>query len=281
MDVITITSGVQHPGKFASNFINSIRLSDSAYEVGLLKIACPPIANVTNDNNNLYIANNNSTMALKIPTGFYATAHDLAQSIFDTLIVHKNTERGIKTIAAEIGKILAEEEFEDANEEIDLVDTSAVLRYSTTGIADHSKLTLQLEDKLNKTCFIATDLLKGNVLKLLDFKINDFKAKTLTIHNYDLRRENQLVFIYSSIVSNSLIDDHVSRLLDTGVIKTTKNGEHCVFENLNPIFHDISASSFIDINFEIRDVHGNILEFQNTVPTILTLGIRKKQIAAI
>ena len=268
MEVITITSKGQDPSKFISNFTNSIQLSED-YEVGLLKIALPPVENVTKDNNRLHITakGSPSRLVLEIPTGFYATGHDLAQAMYQVLSKHNKEYGKVETIGG--------------SEEGHVIDTACVLRYSTTGNISNYKVTLQLEDKSNKSLFVASDITDGSVLRLLDFKITNFTAKTLTIHNDYLAKPNKLGFIYSSIVSNSLIDDHVSRLLDTVHIKTSENGDHYIFENPNPVFHDVSAASFIDIGFEIRDVGGDLIQFVKDLPTILTLGIRKKRISSI
>ena len=103
----------------------------------------------------------------------------------------------------------------------------------------------------------------------MDFRIKKHSARSLTITNYDLESRDQIGFIYSSIVSNSLIDNRVSRLLDAVAIKSNRN-EH-------PIFHNVSAASFIDISFEIQDVNGDFMKFYGDLPTVLTLGIRKKR----
>ena len=259
MEVITVTSMEQNPSRFVSNFTNSITLSNN-HEIGLLKLAHPPTANVTDENNKLYIAKKGESLQAiyEIPTGVYTTTHEIAQAIHNML------------------KKVTNDHGEDSDDDI---NTKSVLRYSTTGTADHSKLTLQLEDK--KSVFVSSDVTSGNVLKLLDYRITNFTARTLIVQNYDLPQKNQLGFIYSSIVSNSLIDYRVSRLLDTVTIKSSKNDEHCIFDVQNPVFHDISTASFIDISFEIRNVNGSFIEFQNNLSTILTLGIRKKLNSAI
>ena len=256
MEVITVTSKGQNPSRFVSNFTNSINLSND-YEVGLLKIAHPPTTNVTDENNKIYIGKKGESLQAiyEIPTGFYTTSHEIAQAIYDMLTKVTN-------------------DYGEDDDDDDDISTQAVLRYSTIGTADHSKLTLQLEDK--KSVFVSSDVTQGNVLKLLDYKITNFIARTLVVQNYDLTSKDQLGFIYSSIVSNSLIDYNVSRLLDTVTIKSSKNGGYCIFEVQNPVFHDVSVASFMDISFDIRDVHGDFIQFHNDLPTILTLGIRKK-----
>ena len=66
MEVITVTSKGQDPSRFISNFTNSIRFSED-YEVGLLKIAYPPVINVSDKNNKIYISKKGvKTTATKI-----------------------------------------------------------------------------------------------------------------------------------------------------------------------------------------------------------------------
>ena len=261
MNVITITSLGQNPSSFISNFTNSIQLSEN-YEIGLLKIACPPIYNVSEENNKLYIAKKGEgeLQIFDIPRDFYPTTHNLAQAIYHVLQSNSVEDSII--------------------DEKDTIDFSASLRYQGSGgSADHSKLILQLNDK--KVNFVAGENKPGNILDLLEYRIKDFAARTLTIQNYDLTAQDQICFIYSSIVSNSLIDSNVSRLLDTVPIKSSKNGGYFMLEVQNPVFHDVSSSSFIDINFEIRNVFGEFVQFVSGLPVILTLGLRKKQVPSI
>jgi len=252
MEVITVTSQGQDATQFVSNFSNSIKLSDN-YQVGLLKIAHPPTVNVTNVNNKMFILDkvNNRTVVIEIPTGYYETNHDVVQAMFDSLSNYK-----------------------DNNDGGDAVSTEAVIRYGARGasVADNKNLVLELSDK--KTFFM-TGYQSANILRLLDFRIENMGIRALSVTNYDLQSETQIGFIYSSIVSNSLIDYRVSRLLDTVSLKSIKNG-HQLFEVQNPVFHDVSAASFIDISFQIRDVDGKLIQFHSDLPTILTLGIRKK-----
>ncbi|KAL5266316.1 hypothetical protein ACHWQZ_G003665 [Mnemiopsis leidyi] len=99
MEVITITSKDQDPARFVSNFTNSIHLTED-YEVGLLKIALPPVENVTQANNRLHITakGSPSQLVLEIPTGFYATGHDLAQAMYQVLSKHYKEHGQVETI---------------------------------------------------------------------------------------------------------------------------------------------------------------------------------------
>lgn len=261
MQVITVTSQGQDASQFISNFSNSIKLSDN-YQVGLLKIAHPPVMNVTERNNRMFIFEKDSGEIdiLEIPVGFYETTHDVARAMYFTLSDNsKEDDVKWRTEEAQTSVI-----------------TTANIRYGArnASIVDSSKLILELLDK--KSFFLSkTEYNDLNILKLLDFRIDNLASRALMINNYDLESKDQIGFIYSSIVSNSLIDYRVSRLLDTVAIKSRKNG-HCLFEVQNPVFHDVSAASFIDMSFEVRDINGEFLKFHGDLPTILTLAIRKK-----
>ena len=267
MEVITVTSQGQDAAKFISNFSNSIRLSDN-YEVGLLKIAHPPTMNITNINNKMFIHNKekDAIAILEIPAGFYETTHDVVQAMEKSLSNYNVTR----------------DDYSGAHQPIAVetprdVITSATIRYGTRNAttADNSRVVLELTDK--KSFFLTKEEYQSlNILHFLDFRIGNLATRGLVVNNYDLESIDQIGFVYSSIVSNSLIDYRVSRLLDTVVIKSHKNGHH-LFEVQNPVFHEVSAASFIDISFEIRDVNGDIIKFHGDLPTILTLGIRKRQ----
>ena len=267
MEVITVTSQGQDAAKFISNFSNSIRLSDN-YEVGLLKIAHPPTMNITNINNRMFIHNKekDAIAILKIPAGFYETTHDVVQAMEKSL----SNYNGTKDNYSGAHQPIADQTSRD-------VITSATIRYGTrnTTTADNARVVLELTDK--KSFFLTKEEYQSlNILHFLDFRIGNLATRGLVVNNYDLESIDQIGFVYSSIVSNSLIDYRVSRLLDTVVIKSHKNGHH-LFEVQNPVFHEVSAASFIDISFEIRDVNGDIIKFHGDLPTILTLGIRKRQ----
>ena len=263
MEVITVTSQQQNASKFISNFSNLINLSNE-YEVGLLKIAHPPIMNVTEANNNLFVKNmeNDEMVTLHIPSAFYENTHEALYALYETL----SNFKADKSDAMQPFSL----QLPTAN-----VDTKALIRSgprnSTT--IDNSKTILEL---INKKSVFVFDYGSINILNFLDFKMKHLICQILNVTNFDLKPKNQIAFIYSSIVSNSLIDYRVSRLLDTVQLTSSKN-QHTLFEVQNPVFHNVSAATFIDISFEIRDVNGEFINFYGDLPTILTLGIRKRE----
>ena len=281
MEVITVTSTDQNAANFTSSFINSVHLADG-YQIALLKIACPPIFNVTESNNKAYIGRKDNPKAIKmieIPNGFYPTTHDVTQALHDALHHHENFNDLMDLtdfINENLGDDEGQEEQEDetVQEEENDYDVTSNIRYvSSSGALDNSKIVLQLNDK--KNVFVADSQYNDNILQLMQFKVSSFTTRTLLIQNYDLVAEDLICFVYCSIVSNSIIDDHVSRLLDTISVKTSKNGGYYIHEVKNPVFHNVSASSFIDISFQFRDINGAFVKFDQNFPIIITLGINK------
>ena len=255
MDVITVTSGQQNPADFISNFSNSIQLSEN-YEIALLKMAHPPLTNITDENNKLYLINSKSdeTEVLTISTGYYKSTHDIAVEIFHQISKEAANEAG----PFGLGHL------------VDEFDTHVTIKYKNVGSTDEISITFS--DKNIK--FSADHSNSDNILFFLNIKLDSYTARTINIKNYDLRSNDKIGFIYSSIVSNSLIDSHQSRILDT-VPLITDDG-YSFYEVINPVFHNMSVASFIDIEFQIRSVNGNLIKFAKILPTILTLAIRRK-----
>lgn len=247
MEFITVTSTNQDPGDFASNFTNAIQLSEN-YEVALLKIAHPPVQNINSQNNKLYVKNktSNAFMRVTIPPGFYKTSHDIL------IELHQQLMKTSKEMVSEN------------------VNTLVTLKYNRAG--DNSEMTLKFV--ADEVCFAIDSYTNNNILHFLNFKLDFFSSRTLSILNYDLRTEDKIGLIYSSIVSNSLIDSNQSRLLD--IVPLKSDDEHTFYEGVTPVFHKMSAASFIDITFEIREISGEFVKFSKDYPTILTLAIRKK-----
>ena len=108
-------------------------------------------------------------------------------------------------------------------EELSLIDTTCTIKYGLNNkILDNSRIILQFSDR--KTVFFISEEHTDNILRFIEFKLDSFSSPAMMIHNYDLETEDTIALIYSSIVTNSLINDHVSRLLDTVVIKSHKKG---------------------------------------------------------
>ena len=260
MEVITVTSQAQNAAQFISNFSNLINVTDE-YEVGLLKIAHPPVANITNDNREILLGTKDGLVisGRAIPVGYYGTTHEIGQAICDSL---QEEERS------------SEDTFTPLNWfEVPISLTQRYQSRQTQSSVENNKMIIELKEK--DFYFVGGENVT-TVLSYLDYKMSGLALRGIVLNNEDVRPHTQIAFLYSSIVSNSLIDSRLSRLLDTVELKTERN-EHSLFEVKNPVFHKVSAASFIDITFEIRNVNGELINFHGDLPTILTLGIRKKQ----
>ena len=113
------------------------------------------------------------------------------------------------------------------------------------------------------------------------------EVTTLAVSTTPIVR-TKMAFLYASPVENSLINNHLSRLL-TPIPITSKRGYNYV-EFAQPLYRKISVRNFMDISFEIIDLHRNKVNFQlygddlakdengipiREYPTILNLHIRR------
>ena len=88
-------------------------------------------------------------------------------------------------------------------------------------------------------------------------------------------------FIYSNIVSETVIDGHYTRMLATVPLKTDDPGYN-FHEFENPVYHLLRVNSFTDISFQLRDIYGELIEINDEVnaqkyPTVMLLHIRRRQ----
>ena len=112
---------------------------------------------------------------------------------------------------------------------------------------------------------------------------DDMTVDRIEVAQYMLENPVEAGFLYSSIVTNSIINQKQSRLLACLPI-VSKTGYN-YYEVNNPIYRPLSVHSFTDIHFALTDVHGKVMEMEydhsyeyktkNDFPTILTLHIRK------
>ena len=251
MQVITVTSNLDNPADFTSAFTNAVQLSNED-EVGLLSISHAPACNITEYNNKLYVkdSEHHRLTRIVIPEGYYETSFQLLKIFYGALNEHPDPH--------------------DPNED-DRVDTRANLKYRNSSIMNEI-MVLELTNKNSR--FDDVDF-PDNILKFLNCVIPDTSVRSLSLNDFHLPSPIQMGFIYSTIVSNSLINDRSSPLLATVPI-VSPSDEYCTYEIINPVFHDISTFNFIDISFEIRDINANIINLAMGKPTILTIAIRKK-----
>jgi len=243
MDII-ITSKDGHPSNFISNFISSVNIADG-FEVGVKSIHHGPLFNITEGNNAFTIARYaeqtriyRSHTELTIDPGFYETAEEILIAIYKT------------------------------------INNNAILQSSITSTYDDQNiLKLTLENRY-KFCYGLS--INSDLFQLLGVQtLKKFKAVDSLQYEDNLIKTSvtQPGMLYSNIVTNMTIDQQSSRLI--AMIPLSSTAGYNFIEFVNPMYRPLSVSSFIDINFILTDLEGNLLEFDRNYPTVIHLHIRK------
>ena len=266
---ITITSEDQNPCNFISNFVESVNIADG-YEVAVKSIFHAPLYNITSVNNKFTLTTSrrgrDEFAEFEIPVGFYESTCD---------------------IVAAIHKVLSDSVAGEAEVPVRAVPAPLIRVAPTLKIANRSiSLTLPGNSKKNpenNVYFLIRALHSGaQLLRILGYCSHDkLKVDTIVVADYTLENSCEAGFLYSSIVTNSMINQKQSRLLACLPINS-KSGYN-FYEVQNPVYQPLSVHSFTDINFALTDVHGEIMLMDTwyrvygnaDLPTILVLHIRK------
>ena len=95
----------------------------------------------------------------------------------------------------------------------------------------------------NSTLIDSCTAESNNVLTLLD--LDDGSYEKLQVVEYDFDRSTKLCFIYCSIIQDSYIDSHQSRLLE--IVPISTNANYTFFEPLHLKFRRIAIEAFSSI----------------------------------
>ena len=252
---ITVTSGKQDPCDFTSNFIDSIDIHDG-YEVALAGIYHGPVYNIVERNSRVTLIKGASEIKeYYIPPGFYESSTQVMYAIYHTL-------------AQNLGRV---------------VSIMPEIKYKP----DDGICSIKLKD--HNVNFLVKPDRDHDASLLNQFGYYNFaKIKSIECHHFIMGASVQPTFIYSNIVSNSIVDDRESRLLTCVPLQTDVG--YSYYEFNNPSYHPLRVNSFTDISFQMRDVHGELVrikhmekyhwEKDNVVvyPTIMILHVRKRSI---
>lgn len=253
---ITVTSSNQHPCEFVSNFADTINLNDG-YEVAVTRIFHAPAYNIT-ESCNTFTLTRHDQLVYSIPVGFYATSTDVLEAIYKEL-----------TKQAENQGILP------------LITTPPNFTYKSSGEASYLEI-LQKNTSPDRGVMFKTGE-DSPLLMVLGFII-ERKTHRIDINHYTLSNVLETGFLYSNIVTNSMVDQQRSRLL--AIVPIGSKSGYNVHEVINPMYSHLSVHSFTDIRFTLTNVRGEIMEMDNiqsykeedhaiSYPTIITLHIRK------
>ena len=271
---ITITSEDQNPCDFISNFVESVNIANG-YEVAVKSIFHAPLYNITGDNNKFALTTRRSgrdaLSTFEIPVGFYESTCDIVAAIHKVLS---------ESVAGE-GEVVAEH----------TVRTDPLIGVAPTIKIVNGTISLILSGNTkrnpeNNIFFLIDNNLHrdSQLLRMLGYCSHDIlKVDSIVVSNYTLENTCEAGFLYSSIVTNSMINQKQSRLLACLPINS-KSGYN-FYEVQNPVYQPLSVHSFTDINFALTDIHGEIMLMDHIhysggykktdLPTILILHIRK------
>ena len=267
---ITITSEDQNPCDFISNFVESVNIA-AGYEVAVKSIFHAPLYNITGDNNMFTLTTGRSGREafaeFEIPVGVYESTCDIVAAI------HKVLSDAVP----------GEGEEPDRTEPDPLIGVAPTLKIANGSIS----LILPGNNKRypENNVYFLIRALHGNahgLLRMLGYCSHyKLKVDTIVVADYTLENTCEVGFLYSSIVTNSMINQKQSRLLACLPINS-KSGYN-FYEVQNPVYQPLSVHSFTDINFALTDVHGEIMLMDTwyrvygnaDLPTILVLHIRK------
>ena len=257
---IIVTSKGQNPSDFISYFGDNVNATDGGikYEIALKEIYHAPLFNITSENNTFELTktDNEQSIILHIPPGFYENNFDILEAINATLrkgyMIDSNDDGG--------------------NRNLTRID--AEINYDKNG----DSVSIEL-DKRNKLWEFSV----GNSSPLLRY-LGYIIPKYLSKLNIPFTRFHNTItpaFIYASCVGNSIFDSTRSRLLATVRLSSKSGYNH--FEVLNPSYVPLAIQSLRDINFVIMNLDGEKIDFDyldkngsnSKFPIILKLHVRK------
>lgn len=243
MDII-ITSKDGGQTNFVSNFISSINIADG-FEIGVKSIHHGPLFNVTEGSSIFSLAKKKSNrltykyVNLYITPGFYENAEDILVAVYNSI-----------------------------RDETDLKSSI------TYGYSEQNNLELNFGDSGWLFCYGSS--FNADLLHLLGYHNLNEKdySPILRFGAYWVKNPvTQIGLLYSNIVTNMTIDQQRSRLI--AVIPLSSNAGYNFKEFTNPMYRPLSVASFIDINFILTDLKGDIINFAYGYPTVIHLHIRK------
>ena len=254
---ITVTSGKQDPCDFISNFVDSIDIHDG-YEVALTGIYHGPLFNIDEEHNKFTLKKGKQVVNYVIPPGYYQSTAHLVLAMYDSLVDRlKDTTGLVKLKPGYCHKKFG---------------------VCTLIINDPGVKFLNNWDRDGQT----------GLLQHFGYYLTA-EFNSLDVAHEHLGSSTEPTFIYSNIVSNSVVDNHESRLLACAPLKTVKG--FCYHEFTNPSYHPLRVNSFTDISFQMRNVDGKLIQIQYMestnkfkeefiikYPTIMILHVRKRSI---
>ena len=245
-----VTSGVQNPALFSSNFTTPVKL-DQNFEIGLQSITHGPLFNIT-------VANNKIVIIRTVPGG----AEDINFILLDP---------GLYTTVSQLLKHIYEKLKELFDKHRDnLYWGKEPLKYT---LEQTGKITIRLPTRASFEIDNVKEPGENPLFNILHLPSGRYKK--LSEYDSDILRLDHLTFIYSSIVEESYINNRKSRLLAMTPLKSMYGYNHTTFQNIS--YYPLAVNTFNDIIFSLKDTYGMQTQLTDTsYPTILKIHIRKR-----
>lgn len=213
-----------HGSQVDTHFFRPVGVEEG-FQLSLASFYCGSVCNITSGNNAVHInVNEDISGVVHIPVSYVRNVGQLLRGVRDA-----------------VNKFLAEQW---------KLSIRVTLRFSLR----NNTWTLTMP---NPTSIVACTAERNNVLTLLD--LDDGSYETLQVVEYDFVRSTSLCFIYCSIIQDSYIDSHQSRLLE--IVPISTNANYTFFEPVHLKFRRIAIEAFSNITFELRDSNGSLIEF--------------------
>lgn len=248
--IITSDEGVA--SDFSASFASAIRVEEG-HKLALKNIFYGPIFNVTNKNNLLLVEHKTKKESASVE--LFVTPNHYANILSLTMAISRTINNWIDT------------------KHVFCVELNATIEHCKVDYdPDTDTIELELAEHLS-----LINSSKPNVLNLIDLgeeeRFAGYEVKNGYFTNY------YPAFVYASVVENSYINNFPSRLLavvpmQSGFVDGDKTGYH-YHEFTTPTYFKFAIREFSQIFFQIRDLDGEILEFDPGFKTILSLEVFK------
>ena len=299
MDLI-ITSGVQNPAEFIANFPQSITLNED-YEMAVKSIFTAPYFNFTEENNTFSIAvvgdsTDTPDLLPSLPGIEDETGGSLirnkrilkASQIIDIELKFEIPTGHYPTtcnVVAAMQKVLSEAV--DSDESPLNIKPKFVISDGRVKLHYHKRGTKTVKKKPGEIHFIVeANPQRGSVLNSLGYcpANEDELVENIDLDVYAINNPRMEAFLYSTVVTNSMIDQQASRILC--VFPVGGETGYNYHEFINPIYRPLSVHFITSMEFAMSNVEGDLLDldkshlarqgFTKSFPTILNIHIRRR-----
>ena len=223
--------------ELATNFFYPVRL-DEGFELALSYFFCGSVCNVNTEADLIYLIKGDGHGLLvkeglvKIPHGYYHTTGELIRQMMRSINEFMEDDEKIW------GNGKAKVEFNVQKQVWNLI------------LPKKQHVSIAHDKSWDRNVL---DLFSG---------LDEGNYEELSVYETQFDEDVESVFIYSSVIQESYIDSHQSRLL--AIIPVRVNAKYTHYEPRNLRFYKIAIEEFSSIFIELRNSRGQLIEFANS-----------------